>query len=185
MRRRMLFIGLTVLVLTCLQAGRASAKPQNGWGLYGGLATHRLDGKLWDSTPLSYTSTGLSIGVDYQYALSPEFSLNPFLVSSSESTSGDTASGVTAGHGILGLEGRYWFENNMFIGVHLGSYSEVLSNDWSVSSGNGFGFGMTVGWESPTDGLFLMGQLDSCRISYSDANLDMTGVRLSIGYRWK
>jgi hypothetical protein len=127
----------------------------------------------------------LSIGVDYQIALGDSFSVNPFLMSSSESTSGDLQSDIKAGHGILGLGVRFW-PGDLFVGAHFGRYSEALSGGSGGSlSANGGGFGLSVGWESPDGGLFVMGQYDSFSLSYDDADIDEKGVRLQVGYRWK
>ncbi|MDH4216184.1 MAG: DUF3575 domain-containing protein [Gallionella sp.] len=163
-------------------AGTAAAEPKNGFGLNAGLASHSRE---CGGCVLSSTS-GLSIGVDYQIALSDKLSINPFLMSSGETTN---ASGITAGHGILGVQLRYWVDD-MFFGGHLGGYSEVQtasSGSFSVSaSGSGGGAGLVAGWEKPDGGLYVMGQLDSATIKYSGfADTKLSAFRLSAGYRWK
>ena len=162
-------------------AGTAAAEPKNGFGLNAGLASHSMN-----DPGSSYSSAGLSIGVDYQIALSDKLSINPFLMSSGETTN---ASGITAGHGILGVQLRYWVDD-MFFGGHLGGYSEVQtasSGSFSVSaSGSGGGAGLVAGWEKPDGGLYVMGQLDSATIKYSGfADTKLSAFRLSAGYRWK
>lgn len=172
---------LNTVVLFALLAGTALAGPQNGFGLNAGLASHSM------SDPAgSYKSSGLSLGLDYQFAISDNLSISPFLMSSGEST--DMTS-VTAGHGILGVQLRYW-AGDTFFGGHLGGYSEVLTasvGSLSVSSsGSGGGAGLVAGWENPDGGLYVMGQLDSATIKYSgSADTKMSAFRFSVGYRWK
>lgn len=169
---------LTTAMLFVLFTGSALAGPKNGFGLNAGLASHSrgCGGCPGDST------SGLSLGLDYQFALSDNFSISPFLMSSSESTS---VSGITAGHGILGGQLRYW-AGDMFFGGHLGSYSEVFVNGGSVS-GSGGGAGLVAGWEKPDGGLYVMGQLDSATVNYciGCSDIKLSGFRLSAGYRWK
>jgi hypothetical protein len=169
--------------LLAVGAGSAIAEPKNGFGLDGGIVTSHM------SNPLgNYQSSGLSIGIDYQFAISESFSINPFLMSSGESTSGALIPGTKAGHGILGLQLRYWI-NDMFIGGHLASYSEILSNSvgniTASTTATGGGAGLVAGWENPNGGMFVMGQLDSAKLQYTGSTSKMSGFRLSMGYRWK
>ncbi|MBI3993068.1 MAG: hypothetical protein HY342_07325 [Candidatus Lambdaproteobacteria bacterium] len=170
-------------------AGVAQAAPGSGFAVFGGFASHNSSGKITKGAltgqTFSLSSSGLSIGGDYQFALSDAVSLNLLLASSSESVSSDELAVDTTGHGILGVEGRLWF-NELFIGAHFGNYSEVLiesSSGLSVSL-SGFGTGFIVGWESP-EGLFLSGQVDQAALTAADAEADLSGVRVQIGYRWK
>ena len=139
-------------LLLSVYAGAAHAEPKSGFGLQGGFASHSMSGTItagaMTGQPLSYSSSGLSLGIDYQIALTPNFSINPFLQSSGESTSGNLVPGVTAGHGILGLQLRYW-AGDMYFGGHVGSYSEVLNNPNTGLSTNatGNGYGLVMGWE--------------------------------------
>lgn len=175
---------LNTTLLFVFLTGIALAEPKSGFSLNAGLASHTM-------TPpgggTSYSSSGLSLGLDYQIALAKHFSLNPFLMTSAESRS---VSGVNAsvGHGILGLQLRYW-AGNMFFGGHVGSYSEaqtVTVGSVSVTtSGSGGGAGLVAGWENPNGGFYAMGQLDSANIQYSNSEVNLAGFRLSLGYRWK
>ncbi len=187
MMKRSAVLGMMGMLSVFLCAGGAFAEPHDGYGLSGGLAVQEIDGTF--KPPLSgrieYSGIGLSIGFDYQFVLSPDFSLNPFLMSSSESVSSDDLIATDAGHGILGIQGRYWFANDFFVGVHIGSYSEVLSVGSSSVSATGFGYGIAAGWENPDGGLTVAGQMDSVPIRYADSDVDLTGFRLSVGYRWK
>ena len=169
---------LHAVILFSLLTGTALANPQNGFGLNAGLVSHSRDcgGCVGSST------SGLSLGLDYQFALSDKISISPFLMTSSETSS--NVSGTTIGHGILGVQLRYW-AGDMFFGGHLGGYSEVITSGSVSLSGSGGGAGLVAGWEKPDGGLYVMGQLDSAEISYSGANIPISAFRLSVGYRWK
>ena len=185
--KKLKVFGLVVIVSTTMWS-QAEARPESGFGLFGGFASHSADGTFtippFTGINFSYSSSGLSIGIDYQIAMGENISFSPFLVSSSEGTSGDLASGVDAGHGILGIQLRYWMED-LFLGGHFGNYSEVLSGGpGGDNSASGFGFGFIVGLEQES-GLFFSGQYDTFTVNYSDADVDLTGIRLHIGYRWK
>ena len=170
---------INTAILFALLTGTAVAEPKNGFSLNAGLASHNRDcnGCVGSST------SGLSLGMDYQFALSNNFSISPFLMSSSESNK--NLPGDTVGHGIFGAQLRYW-AGDMFFGGHLGNYSEVISTGGgTVLSGSGGGAGLVAGWEKPDGGLYVMGQLDSATIKYSGASIPISAFRLSVGYRWK
>ena len=174
--------GLFFLALSTFSL-HAIAEPQNGFGLDAGMARYNMTPQSGGAT---YSSAGLSLGLDYQFALSRQFSLNPFLMTSGESSS---VSNVTINHGIAGLELRYWTDSNLFFGAHLASYSEVQTLTVGAltlsASGSGTGVGLVAGWENPQGGFFAMGQVDGADINYSGNVTKMSGMRLSIGYRWK
>lgn len=174
---------LNTAILFVLFTGTAVAEPKNGFSLNAGLASHsRSCGVGCTAT----STSGLSLGLDYQFALSDKFSVSPFLMSSSESVKNSSV--LTAGHGILGAQLRYW-SGDMFFGGHLGSYSEVfVSGGSTVVTAAGGGAGLVAGWEQPDGGLYVMGQVDSATVTpssagYSDAKF--SAFRLSAGYRWK
>lgn len=170
---------LNIAMLFALLTGTALAEPRNGFGLNAGLANHS---RGCNGCAASSTS-GLSLGLDYQFALSDKLSISPFLMSSGETSS--NVSDVTVGHGILGVQLRYW-AGDMFFGGHLASYSEVLTSGAASLSGNGGGAGLVAGWENPDGGLYVMGQLDSATVKYSGlADIKLSAFRLSGGYRWK
>ncbi len=172
-------IGGVLAVAIMLVSGHAQAEtPAHGFGLFGGNASYSMDGPSVD-----YSSSGISIGIDYQFGVANNFSINPFLMSAGERTSGALSSGTTARHDIQGVQGRYWNKES-FIGAHIGRYSEVLMNGGTSSSGNGFGFGLVAGWESKTSGLIVSMQLDEAMIAYSDTDVNLRGYRLQVGYRW-
>lgn len=168
---------MNTAMLFALVTGTAVAEPKNGFGLNAGLASHNRDcgGCAGSST------SGLSLGLDYQFALSDKWSISPFLMSSGESSSNATG---TVGHGILGGQLRYW-AGDMFFGGHLGSYSEVITVSGVSVSGTGGGAGLVAGWEKPDGGLYVMGQVDSTTIKYTYSDIKLSAFRLSAGYRWK
>lgn len=170
---------LNSAILFVLLTGTAVAEPKNGFGLNAGLASHNRDcGGCAGSS-----SSGVSIGGDYQFALSDKFSLSPFLMSSGERNS--NVSGSTIGHGIFGAQLRYW-AGDLFLGGHLGRYSEIITNGSVSLSGSGGGAGLVAGWEKPDGGLYVMGQYDSAKVKYSGlSDIKFTGFRFSVGYRWK
>jgi hypothetical protein len=175
---------LNSAVLFVLLTGTAAAEPKNGFGLNAGLVSHTMKDQCTFCS--SYNTSGLSIGLDYQFALSDKLSLSPFLMTSGESTSN---SGVTANHGIFGVQLRYW-AGDVFFGGHLARYSETLtasSGSLSASvSGSGGGAGLVAGWENPVGGLYVMGQLDSATLQYSGfPDSKLSAFRLNAGYRWK
>jgi hypothetical protein len=177
MKTRNLLLSTTMLF--ALLTGTAVAEPKNGFGLNAGLASHsrECNGCAGSST------SGLSLGLDYQFALSDTFSISPFLMTSAESSK--NVSGTTVGHGIVGVQLRYW-AGDVFFGGHLGGYSEVLSSGGVSLSGSGGGAGLVAGWEKPDGGLYVMGQLDSATVRYSGlADVKFSALRLSVGYRWK
>ena len=172
-----------IFAILALSMGSAIADPQSGLGVNAGLVGNHMS-----ASPGNYQSAGLDFGLDYQIAVSPSVSINPFLMSSAESTSGAIVSGTKAGHGILGLQFRYWIDN-VFLGAHLAAYSEVLSNTvgniTASTPANGGGIGLVAGWEDPKSGLFVMGQLDSSKLKYNGYDSKLSGFRLNLGYRWK
>jgi hypothetical protein len=163
-------------MLFVLFTGTALAEPRNGFGLNAGLASHSMD-----DPGGSYKSSGLSLGLDYQFVLSDIFSVSPFLMTSAETSD---ISGVSMGHGILGVQLRYW-AGDFFFGGHLGGYSEVGTNGSISISANGSGAGLVAGWENHAGGLYFMGQLDSANLKYDYWDAKLSAFRFSVGYRWK
>ncbi len=180
-------LGAALALALC--AGTAHADPKNGFSVNGGLVSSSMNGTFTTGfltgLPVTYTSSGISLGLDYQIALNDNFSLNPFLMTSGEGTTG-LGNNVGANHGILGLQLRYWV-GDAFLGAHIGHYSETLNyNNIGISTNaSGGGVGLVAGWENPAGGLYVMGQLDSATINYANANTKLGAFRLSVGYRWK
>lgn len=173
---------LATTAMFALLSGAAIAEPKNGFGLNAGAVNHKRD---CGGCTVSTTS-GMSIGVDYQFALSSSLSISPFLMSSSETNK--NVPGDTVGHGILGGQLRYWI-GDLFLGGHLGNYSEVIrSGGVTVASGAGGGAGLVAGWEDKTGGLYVMGQVDSATVKFTSGfsgSIPINAFRLSLGYRWK
>lgn len=170
---------LSAAALFVLLTGTALAEPRNGFSVNAGLVSHSRDcgGCLGSST------SGLSLGLDYQFALSDKLSISPFLMTSAETSS--NVSGTTVNHGILGAQLRYWV-GDAFFGGHVGAYSEVLTSGSLSLNGSGGGAGLVAGWEKPNGGMYFMGQFDSATIRYSGyQDIKFNAFRLSIGYRWK
>lgn len=167
----------------------ASAAPANGWSLYGGLASHSTSGKFVQGfasrTSFEIESSGLSIGGDYQFEMNKNFSLNIIFMTSSESASSERLIIDTSSHQILGLQGRIWAKE-VFFGAQIGRYSEIVSDSKSGSSVllAGTGYGMVVGWEAKS-GLFFSGQFDFAVVSSADAESNLAGLRIHVGFRWK
>jgi hypothetical protein len=189
-----IFTILKALVLLTICSSTALAEPKSGFGLSVGGTSNNMSGTtIPGGVAYSYSSSGLSVGMDYQFAVSKSFSINPLLMSSGEDAIGTTLqTGTVAGHGFLGLQLRYWLDN-FFIGGHVGKYVELLSVATTVNGsttttdtvGSGSGRGIVIGWEPSSSKWFVMGQVDSASISYLSADVKQTGARISVGYRWK
>jgi hypothetical protein len=177
-----------MFALAAMFATPAWPAAKSGFGIQIGYASHTSSGEITEGAltgaEFEVTSSGTSIGIDYQLALSDSISISPFLISSAESAESDELIVDTSGHGILGIQIRFWLDT-VFIGGHVGSYSEVLSGDAGDESGRGTGYGVVIGWESRDSGLFLSLQSDQAKIEYSDAESDLTGARAHIGWRFK
>ena len=176
---------LLLATLLTLSSNLVYAAPSSGWSFNLGYASHTSDVTEFSE---EYDSSGLSIGGDYQFAINDSLSINLFLMSSIESTSGNVSvKGGGAGHGVFGVQGRFW-SDNLYVGAHLGSYSEVLLdlpyND--NVAGQAFGYGFVAGLENK-DGWYAQGQYDIATgvDTWSDTDIDLTALRLSVGYRWK
>ncbi|MCZ6645089.1 MAG: hypothetical protein O7B79_02505 [SAR324 cluster bacterium] len=179
----LLALGLLVLV------PQVQAQPGDGFGLFVGSASHTSKVAL-PGLPFQFESSGASIGIDWQFAVSDNFSIVPFLMSSSETVTGDVEG--SAAHGILAISFRLWV-GGFFLGPHMGSYSEVVTIDklfgvpvgGSDVSSSGTGAGFMIGFEAE-NGFLIMLQTDSATVEDSDGvETDLTGSRLHIGYRWK
>jgi hypothetical protein len=170
------------LAATLWQVAPAPAAPHSGPGVRLGLATHQTESTLFDNTD-DYQSLGASLGLDYQWALNPRFSLSPFVSFTMEGT-GDLPEEPTVYHTLLGLEGRFWFQD-VYLGAHAGGMHQAVDADTYDQDGTGLAFGLSLGLE--TDGgtfyeaRFVRGQdLDF----WADNEADVMGVRLNVGFRF-
>lgn len=184
-----LLLGLVVFVVF---TGNAMAEPKDGFGInVGGSGNFMTSTYTVGSVanPLgstyNYKSSGGSVGMDYQIVFPNKLTLNPFVIVSSETTDLAGQSSSTMGHSVLGFQGRLW-KGDVFVGVHGALYTESLTaaNGTNTASETGSGQGLAVGWE-PSSGWSIVLQGDSAKFKYSNQDVNMTGARLSIGYRWK
>ncbi len=172
-----------------LSLSTVQAEPKNGFGFYGGITSSSMDIKF-DDSPGTYkcSSSGLSLGIDYQFAITDYFSINPIWMSSSESPGGDFDNSVEGiGHGVFALQLLFWV-GDIYMGGHFGNYSEVIISENSTSgtitsTGAGSGYGLVVGYKIK-DNIFVNLQTDQAKINYSNAETDLQTVRLQVGYRW-
>lgn len=173
----MMHASICLAIVAGFLSNTAIAAPKSGIGLNAGyVSTTRDCGGCAGNT-----SSGLSVGIDYQIPVAENISINPFLQSSAETTS---VSGINVGHGILGGQLRYWVDDKFF-GGQIANYSEYVTNGSVGVSGNGIGYGLVAGWEKPGGGLYFMGQLDSATAKYSGLpNIGLNSLRFSIGYRF-
>jgi hypothetical protein len=184
---------LVSLALFVICTGNAMADPKNGFGInIGGTGNYMASTYTVGSianpvgSTSNYKSSGASLGLDYQFVFPNNLTLNPFLMLSSESTDLATPTGSVMGHNILGLQGRQW-AGDVFIGVHGAIYTETLTDSAGTStvSESGNGVGIVVGWEPSRSGWSIMLHGDSAKFKYANQDVNMTGARLSIGYRFK
>jgi hypothetical protein len=192
MNKIIIFLNALLLLLA---ADNALAEPGRGFGLNAGAANSSMDGTtIATGATYSYSSSGMSLGIDYQIPVFKSFSINPMLMSSSEDVSGATLQpGLSGGHAILGLQLRYWLAD-FFIGGQVGVYSEALIASSNNNSGTttttdtsavGSGRGLVIGWEPSKSKWFVMGQVDTADLNNTSTKVKFTGTRVSLGYRWK
>lgn len=176
-----IFAGI-VGVLIAANAGLCLAGPKAGGSFLVGYTSHAQTAVAYGA---DYTSSGLSLGFDYQFVITENLSAAFFLVSSSESLSGGTFEpGTSAGHAILGLQGRFWV-GDFFLGGHFGNYSEALVNSsaGTNSGGAGPGTGLIAGWEG--EGPYSISfQYNAATVAFSDTDVELSGFRVHFGYRW-
>jgi len=172
-----------------LVSGHAEAEsPANGFGLFGGVVRYSMTAKsIVDGSSYDSSGVGVTLGLDYQFSLNDNISINPFAMSTSENPSGHLAGYNVdrVGHGILGVQGRYWMQDQIFIGADIGLYSEGynIRDDYTRASGDGYG--LAVGWESKISGLIASVRYDRATVGYSNVDVELSGIRLHVGYRWK
>jgi hypothetical protein len=147
----------------------AFAAPQNGIGAYGGLIS---------ATEGSSGSNGLSLGMDAQFAVSENWSLNPYLMLSAERDS-DSASRAD---GLAGLQLRRWF-GEWFVGGHIFEHDRIVySNGNAQYSAYGVAVGVLAGVEY-TNGWGAEVQTDSFESS-NTSGIQRNAIRLNLSYRW-
>lgn len=153
-----------------LCSGIASAAPQNGIGSYVGLIS---------ATEGSMNSTGLSLGLDAQFAINDNWSLVPYLMLSAEHTS----TSKSAADGLAGLQLRRWF-NDWFVGMHVFDHDRIVSGGGTVqSSAYGLAAGVLAGFEYD-NGWGAEIQTDSFETT-NNIGVRRNAVRLHLTYRWR
>ena len=165
----------------------SAAAPKSGAGLYAGLAGHTSKGRFTRGPTagegFKIDSAGISVGVDYQFVFRERYSVNLFFLSSAQRAYDNAFEADLAGHGIIGVQGRYWWEG-FYIGLQAGRYTEVLTGeDDKTDTGAGYGAGIGAGWKAD-NGFFVSGQYDGATLEYDNAKGDLRGLRLHLGYRW-
>ncbi len=117
------FGAFSVFLLVALAGGgRSLAAPIVGGVFFLGGASHSQSSV---TTSTDYGSAGIGIGGGFQEKISDACSVSGFLLSSFEVVHGSGAAGRDAGHGVLGVQLRFWV-GDLFAGAQLGIYSETL-----------------------------------------------------------
>ena len=164
--------GCAILWLT---ASAAQAAPDNGFGLYVG-PIHSNDSGLYG------TSRGVSVGADAQFMVNDDWSLNPYLNMTSEST--DQTFHLV--NGTAGLQARRWFGGSWFLGAEYLFHDLLLRNNGTVESSiYGPGLGVAAGWESASHWSVMVewDGLEGQGFSWSSGN-NRNDVRVVVGYHW-
>lgn len=165
------------------------ANYRSGLAVYGGVAVHDSSGEFTEPPFLGQTfdidGSGLSLGLDYMFSVNRHFSVHVALQSSSQNADSDVLDVDTMGHGVFGLQARVWFRD-FYIGAMGGRYSEVVSGDGSGDLSGGYGNGGSLLFGVETRQGFLVGaQFDRATVEYSDAEADVDGFRLHVGWRFR
>jgi hypothetical protein len=176
-----------VLTVTGLAwAASAFAVPRTGVGVMGGFAAHAFEIRPNGGTAISGSSSGTSLGLDFQLAYPRQMSFNLILLTSTESPDGNLGSTYSeVDHGALAAQFRYWFDN-WFLGAQAGNAYQIssLKAGGSTATGVGLGLGVLGGGELES-GLFFVCQIDAARVTYGNGNGSFEGVRLQVGQRFR
>lgn len=162
------FIGFIAALAIC--SGIASAAPQNGIGAYAGVVSAK-EGEV--------DSSGLSLGMDAQFAVNEDWSLVPYLMLSDER---DSASRTVA-DGLVGLQARRWLDG-WFVGGQFFVHDRIIFDNGIVQySAYGFAMGVVAGFEG-ANGWGAEVQTDSFESS-NTRGAARNAVRLHLTYRWR
>ena len=165
--RQHFHIGCIVISACC--PAMANAGPQNGFGLYAGAIGASENG---------VSSKGLSIGVDAQFTINDNWSLNPFLMASAEHSSVST----TVSDELVGLQIRRWF-GDWFVGGQVFAHDRlIVGNGTTQNSAYGVAPGVLAGVEYAS-GWGTEIQADTFENS-TTAGVSRNAVRLHLTYRW-
>ncbi len=154
----------------------AQAATDNGFAVYvGGVHSN-------DSDISGYgTGKGFALGVDAQFVVSDDWSLNPYLLLSSETT--NQTYDVVNGEG--GLQARYWI-GSWFLGPQFLFHDTLLKQSGTVGQSlYGPAVGLTFGWEGKSGWSVVLeaNTLESGTTQAVPKN-DRSDVLLLVGYRW-
>lgn len=176
------FIGLLFVVgiLFVFTVGTASAARQ-AFGIFGGLTFSDLSDPDIDAD-----IDGTAFGADFQIDVAEDVTVNPFLMISSESGTGDISGftvDVEADLTIIGAEVRFWFDE-IFVGPLIGNFDgEVTLSAGGASftsSDTAIGFGGVFGWETE-QGFSVRGMMAS--VAFDDS-VDYFTIRIIAGWRF-
>jgi hypothetical protein len=160
--------GAITVALAC-GANLAFAGPANGIGFYGGVI---------GASQAGVQSKGLSLGVDAQFMVNDNWSVNPYLMASAERDPDSTS----LADGLAGVQLRRWF-GDWFVGGHMFEHDLITFRDGRVSSSAyGLAFGPVAGFENAA-GWGAAIQLDAFE-STIEKGVRRNAVRLHLTHRW-
>lgn len=162
------------LALLCLWAAGARAATDNGIAVYLG-GVHSNDSDVYG------TGKGFALGVDAQFVVNEYWSLNPYLLISSETS--DRSYDVINGEG--GLQARYWL-GSWFLGPQFLFHDMLLKQGGTVGQSlYGPAVGLTAGWESRS-GWSVVLEANAFETGHTQSvpNNNRSDVLLLVGYRW-
>lgn len=164
-------MGLSLLSLWALDARAAD----NGFAVYFG-GVHSNDSDAYG------TSHGGAVGVDAQFVVNEDWSLNPYLLISSETT-GTNNLDVINGEG--GLQARYWL-GSWFLGPQFLFHDTLLKQGSTVGQSlYGPAVGFTAGWEGRSGwSVVLHANFLENGTTQSVPKNNRSDVLLLVGYRW-
>lgn len=165
------FTGLTLL---CLWGTAVQAAPDNGLAVYIGPVSSN------DSSVYG-TGRGFGIGADAQFVVDENWSLNPYLIISSETT--DRSVDVLNGEG--GLQARYWM-GPWFMGAQFLFHDMLLKQNGTVGTSDySPALGLAAGWESSSHWSVVL-EVNALEkgSTYSTSGNNRSDVLLLVGYRW-
>lgn len=166
--RQFLYTGCFALAVCC--PAIAFATPQNGFGAYLGII---------GASENSVTSNGTSVGVDAQFAINDNWSLNPYLMTSLEHSSVST----TVSDELVGMQVRRWF-GDWFVGGQVFVHDRlIVANGTTQNSSYGAAPGVLAGVEY-SNGWGVEIQADTFENSSLTPGVFRNAVRLHLTYRW-
>jgi len=186
---------ILIVLVAIFGTSTANAKNRSGFAHYGGLSAYSLKGEFtegfFNGQNFEITGNGLSIGLDYKFALGDNFSAHVALMDSSQNADSDEINIDRMAHGLFGVQGRYWF-NRFYIGGMVSSFGQILfkkADDTVAGSKDekvravGPGASLLFGWEAE-NGILVGLQYDYAKLKYDDSEITAQGIRIHGGYRF-